>query len=93
MSDNPQPSAAEIQQWLIARLSKLLKTEPGQIDVTKSFDRLGLDSATAVGITLDLEDFLGRDVDPEVLYENWTVQKLAAYLAAPPDTDSATGGS
>jgi acyl carrier protein len=90
MSNNPTPCAAEIQQWLVGRLAKLLGTEPAQIDVAKSFDRLGLDSATAVGISLDLEDFLGRDVDPEVLYEYSTIDKLSAHLAG---TDSGAAPS
>ncbi|HEX4125281.1 MAG TPA: acyl carrier protein [Tepidisphaeraceae bacterium] len=99
MTNPSSPSSDEIQRWLIAKLAKLLKVEPQKIDATQSFDRLGLDSATAVGVTLDLEDFLGRDVDPEVLYDHPTIEKLAAYLVGgtgqtdAPDRASGTGGS
>jgi acyl carrier protein len=96
---SPRHNAAEIQQWLVGRLAKLLKADPSQIDVTKSFDRLGLDSATAVGVTLDLEDYLGRDVDPDMLYDHPTIEKLTEFLAshAPqadlPDSERGTSGS
>lgn len=91
-------NASEIQQWLVAHLAALLRCPGHEVDVTSSFDRLGLDSATAVGVTLDLEDWLGRPVDLKVLYEYTTIQQLAAHLAGEPDqntlpaTDSGTSG-
>jgi acyl carrier protein len=101
MSSPTGPGAAEIQHWLVVRLAKLLGVEEREIDVTRSFDRLGLDSATAVGITLDLEDWLGGTVDPDALYDHATIEKLAVYLASrppqagtpPTDKDTTPDGS
>jgi acyl carrier protein len=76
-----QPQAQEIQDWLVVHLARLVKCSPEQMDVTASFDRLGLDSATAVGVTLDLEDWLGRTVEPTIFYDYPTIQRLAAQLA------------
>jgi acyl carrier protein len=75
------PRAGEIRDWLVAHLARLVKCPPGKIDVTTSFDRLGLDSATAVGVTLDLEDWLGRPVEPAIFYDYPTIRQLADELA------------
>jgi acyl carrier protein len=74
--------AAEIRDWLVVHLARLLKCEPGEIDPAAAFDRLGLDSATAVGVTLDLEDWLRRPIEPAIFYDYPTIQRLAEQLAA-----------
>ncbi|MEL6606584.1 MAG: acyl carrier protein, partial [Cyanobacteria bacterium J06614_10] len=40
----------------------------------------GLDSSAAIGLTGDLEDWLGQSVDPTLLYDYPTVDALVAYL-------------
>lgn len=74
--------ADEISDWLRAHLAILLKCSREDIDPTAPIDRLGLDSATAVGVTLDLEDWLGRSIEPAIFYDYATVQDLAAALAS-----------
>jgi acyl carrier protein len=79
--------AETIQRWLVERTAELLRCAPGEIGIDDSFDRLGFDSATAVGVTLELEDYLGRTVEPEVFYSYNTIRRLADHLAsggAPP---------
>ncbi|MBD3884958.1 acyl carrier protein [Phormidium tenue FACHB-886] len=75
------PSAAEIQAWIVSYLAELLEIEPDDIDVTISFDQYGLDSAAAVGMTGDLEDWLGRKLDPTLLYDYPTVGSFSRHLA------------
>jgi acyl carrier protein len=87
---NPPRSSAEIQAWLVTHLAQLLKCPPAEIDVTAPFDRLGLDSATAVGATLDLEDWLGRPVEPTAFYEFPSVEKVAEALARGPAASGST---
>ena len=77
----PFPSAAEIQAWITTYLADLLEIEPDEIDVTIPFDCYGLDSAVAVGMTGDLEDWLGRKLDPTLLYDYPTVESFAHHLA------------
>jgi acyl carrier protein len=77
---NPQPTTIEIQDWLIAYLSELLDVEPEAIDVKVSFDRYGLDSAAAVGMTGALEDWLEYELDPTLIYDYPTIATLAANL-------------
>ena len=87
-SENPQgntdkelPSAAEIQAWMSSYLAQLLALEPDEINVKIPFDRYGLDSSVAVGLTGDLEDWLDRKLDPTLLYDYPTIEALAQHLA------------
>ncbi|MBD2103370.1 acyl carrier protein [Leptolyngbya sp. FACHB-261] len=74
-------TAAEIQAWIVAYLAELLEIEPDEVNVTIPFDRYGLDSATAVGLTGDLEDWLGKRLDPTLLYDYPTVETFSQHLA------------
>jgi acyl carrier protein len=80
MTDPPRTAGA-IRDWLVAHVAELLQCAPGSVGVDDTFDRLGLDSATAVGVTLDLEDWLGRPVEPAVFYDFPTISRLADHLA------------
>lgn len=83
-----QPTAAEIQDWIVAYLAELLEVEPEQVDVTIPFDRYGLDSSAAVGLTGDLEDWLQTEVDPTLMYDYPTVQALVQHLSLQMKTKS-----
>lgn len=72
----------QIQGWLITYLSQLLEIEPSKVSLTTSFDRYGLDSSATIGLTSDLGDWLGRDIDPAITYDYPTIATLAQYLAA-----------
>ena len=70
------------QAWLVSHLAELLKIAPQEIDIRAPFDRYGLDSAEAVLLTGDLEDWLGRQLSPSLLYDYLTIEALAQHLAA-----------
>lgn len=76
-----QPTATEIQDWIVAYLADLLEIEPDEVDVTISFDRYGLDSSAAVGMTGDLETWLGKELDPTLLYDYPTVEALVQHIS------------
>lgn len=75
------PTAAEIQAWMVSYLAELLAIEPDEVDATIPFDQYGLDSAAAVGLTGDMEEWLDRKLDPTLLYDYPTVEALARHLA------------
>ncbi|WP_202972007.1 acyl carrier protein [Moorena producens] len=74
-------SEADIQAWLVSYLAELLEIESDEIDVKIPFDRYGLDSSAAVGLTGDLEDWLGSEIDPTLMYDYPTIQAMAQHLA------------
>ncbi|MEW6495753.1 MAG: acyl carrier protein [Cyanobacteriota bacterium] len=75
------PSAAEIQAWMASYLAHLLALETDEVNVSIPFDRYGLDSSVAIGLTGDLEDWLERKLDPTLLYDYPTIEALAQHLA------------
>jgi len=51
-----------------------------QINPNVDFDRLGLDSAIAVSLLVDLEEWLGIEVSPSLLFEKTTLAEISEYL-------------
>ncbi len=76
-----KPTEIEIQEWFEARLIELLDIEPDDIDISLAFDSYNLDSQMAVGLTSDLEEWLGYDIEPTLLYEYPSIEKISQYLA------------
>jgi stearoyl-CoA desaturase (delta-9 desaturase) len=77
------PSASEqnIQRWLIDRLSEALSLPPAELRPDRSFFDMGLDSAAAVGLTDELSEWLDRPIEPTLLYDYPTIERLAGELA------------
>lgn len=74
-------TAGEIQHWFVTYLAKLLGTAPEAIDVTVPFENFALDSVSAVGMTGDLEDWLGHMIDPTMVFDYPTIELVSRYLA------------
>lgn len=74
------PTVAEIQTWIVSYIADLLEVDSEEIEVTIPFDRYGLDSSAAVGLTGDLEDWLGCELDPTLLYDYPTIEALVQHL-------------
>ncbi|MEH1818595.1 MAG: acyl carrier protein [Nostoc sp.] len=81
VSSQKEITKEAIQAWLTSYLAEILETNSKEIDIQESFDRYGLDSGAAVGLTSDLEDWLKRDLSPTLLYEYPTIEVLSQYLA------------
>jgi len=78
---NAEISAQEIDAWLIRYLADLLEVPETSIDPTANFQELGLDSSLAIGLTGDLEEWLGRRINPTLLYNFTTIESLSQCLA------------
>ncbi|MEL6495185.1 MAG: acyl carrier protein, partial [Cyanobacteria bacterium J06623_7] len=61
--------AETIQGWLIDKLAEVLEIEPNQIDVGQDFEEYGLESAEAINLSGDLEDYLGCRLPPTLLWD------------------------
>jgi acyl carrier protein len=77
----PPRTVAEIQDWFVETLSRLTHAPPEEIDVTVPFENFALDSVAAVGLTGELEEWLGKNVDPMAVYDYPTIEALAKHLA------------
>ncbi|MBD2626299.1 acyl carrier protein [Trichormus variabilis] len=76
-----QFTALKISTWLVSYMSDLLEIEPDEVDVETTFARFGLDSSAAVILTGDLGTWLGKEIEPTVMYDYPTIAKLAEYVA------------
>jgi acyl carrier protein len=75
-------SADEIRAWLVDRLSRELQIEPAGIDVHRPVFVYGVDSILALGLSDDIGRWLGRKVDPALLWDHPTIDAIALHLAA-----------
>ena len=71
----------EVEDWFVNYLVSQLNISPDRVDVTVPFDDFALDSATAIVMTGDLEEWLGKRVDPTLVYDYPTIAKLADHLS------------
>jgi acyl carrier protein len=76
-----QPTEPEIRQWCTACLAKVLKVPAERIDPQATFARLGVDSAAAVFLVLDIGEWLDLELPASIAFEYPSIAELAAYLA------------
>src|SRR5262245_43193991 len=76
------PDAGQIAAWIASRVARLLRTNPKDIDLHAPLESHGLDSAAVVGLTGELEDWLGIEIDPSLPYDFPTISGLAEQVAA-----------
>src|SRR6202165_5563002 len=78
------PATQAISDWLVTRLAEVLGVSPQDIDIREPLTDFGLTSRDAVGLSGDLEEWLGRRLSPTLAYEYPTVEALARYLGGEP---------
>jgi acyl carrier protein len=74
-------SYAEIEAMLAEQVANWTGKSVDEIDRTRRFDHLGLDSADAVRLIGELEDFVGRPLSASLPYTFPTIEQLARSLA------------
>ena len=74
-------SEAAIRDWCAKYLARTLGLADQEIDPDVKFARLGLDSANSVYLIVELEEWLGLEFTPDLLFEHPTISDLAQYLA------------
>lgn len=76
------PQTAEvIQEWIIANIAEQIGAELDEIDINERLDSYGLDSAQAMLLAAQLEDFLGFELSPTLVWHYPTIQAFSERLA------------
>jgi acyl carrier protein len=70
-----------IRDWCIAYLTKMLDDPAIAVGPEASFAELGLDSASSAYFIVELEDWLGTELIPELVFEYPTIAALAHFIA------------
>ena len=72
-------SVEEIRAWLLDKLRRELHAD-GPLDGSCPLADYGLESRSAIGVTADLEDWLGVELDPTMFFDYPTIDELARFL-------------
>lgn len=71
------PTATDIQAWLVPYLAELLEITTDQVEVSIPLDQYNLSSLTVIALGDDLSDWLGCELDPDLLLNSPTIESLA----------------
>jgi len=74
----------DIQRWCIAFVARALNQPEARVNPEVELESYGLDSALLVGMIVQLEEALGREISPSILFEQPTISGLASHLAGTP---------
>jgi acyl-CoA synthetase (AMP-forming)/AMP-acid ligase II/acyl carrier protein len=80
MSDTHSPTVQEIQQWLARNIADKLEMKPEDIRIDEPVTSLGLSSREAILLSGELEEWLGCELSPEILYEYPEIEALSQRL-------------
>jgi acyl carrier protein len=83
-----QKSAESIQDWLIEQVAQRLDLDPDEIDNQAAFESFGMESADALVLLNQLEQWLGRSVPPVLLWNYPTIAQLSERLATGDEENS-----
>jgi acyl carrier protein len=74
-------SKEEIAQWCQGYIAGLLEVPAESVDLDLGFDRLGIDSAIAVSLLIEVEERYGVELPAEALFDNPNLNAVAEYLS------------
>ncbi|HEX8346997.1 MAG TPA: acyl carrier protein [Actinoplanes sp.] len=75
------PTAQDVQNWLVEKVAHRLAVAPQEIDVNQYFDDFALDSTEALVLAGELEKWLQIELEPTALWYHPTISELADYIA------------
>jgi acyl carrier protein len=75
---------SDIRNWCLDFLVVSLEFPSSEVHPETKFSQLGLDSASIATFVVALEEWLDRELDPEVVFLFPSVNELAGHLAQAP---------
>ncbi|MCZ7412958.1 MULTISPECIES: acyl carrier protein [unclassified Streptomyces] len=66
--------------WCQEYVAGIVDMPVEDVDPAADFDRLGIDSAVAVSLLVEVEERYDVDLPPEALFENPNINAVAEYL-------------
>ncbi len=81
-TNDDSPTRAQVHQWFTESLADVLGVGADTIRVNEKFDRYGLDSSAAIGMTESLGSWLGCELEPTLLYDHPTIEDVSKYLVS-----------
>ena len=75
------PSKETIESWLQLRIAEYLQLDADDIDVSLPFSYYGLDSVASLGISGELEIWLGRKLPQTLTWDYPNIELLSTFLS------------
>ena len=74
-------SESEIRDWCLAYVRRIVDDPGLAVGTNIGFAEMGLDSATSAYFIVELEEWLGTELSPELVFEYPTISSLAHFIA------------
>ena len=82
---------AEIRDWCIAYVGRTVDDPSVAVGPDVTLAQMGLDSASSAYFIVELEEWLGTELDPEIVAEHPTIAQLARHIAGRGGRENAGG--
>jgi len=73
---------AQICDWCLAYVKRTVGDPSIAVGPDITFPQMGLDSATSAYFVVELEEWLGVELDPEIVVEHPTIGQLARHVVS-----------
>jgi acyl carrier protein len=74
-------SESGIREWCLDYIRRTIDDPAVEVGPDILFTRMGLDSATSAYFIVELEEWVGRELEPEMVGDYPTVAELARHVA------------
>ena len=86
------PTESEIRDWCLAYIRRTVDDPGIAIGPDIAFAEMGLDSATSAYFIVELEEWLGIELEPELALDYPSVAELARHIVGRRDAADDAGG-
>ena len=74
------PTEAEIRDWCLAYVQRIVDDPGIAVGTDIGFAEMGLDSATSAYFIVELEEWVGVELEPELVFDYPTIADLARHI-------------
>ena len=78
----PHLDESTIKSWCIEYIRSNLEISSEEVGPDASFTEMGIDSAASAYFIVELEEWLGTELYPEIVADHPTISDLAHYIVA-----------
>jgi acyl carrier protein len=86
------PTEAEIRDWCLAYIRRTVDQPAIPVGPDIGFPEMGLDSATSAYFIVELEEWVGVELEPELVFDYPTIADLARHIVERGAKRNAAGG-
>jgi acyl carrier protein len=74
------PTEPEIRDWCLAYVRRIVDDAGVAVGTDIGFAEMGLDSATSAYFLVELEEWVGVELEPELVFDYPTIAELARHI-------------